>query len=382
MPTFLAAYALVCAALALGYAALLFGVLRVWRALPTLSAPPAFHPSVRISVVIAARNEAAYIESCLQSILRTYYPVALREVIVVDDYSEDDTAVRVARLAAKMPGTLQLLRLSEANPPAPPGKKSALQYGIAHATGELIVTTDADCIAPPQWLRLLAWAYETHRPGAIAAPVLLEARAGAWAAFQALDVGATMAITAAALARGWFAAGNGANLCYPKATFEAVGAFAGSEHRASGDDMFLLAKLPVRRVLFLKNADAAVHTQPCPTARDFFWQRLRWGTKNTQWPNRRLQFSLALSLALCLTILVNAALALVCPLLGWVALFQCTAKVAADYALLRHVTAFFRQKALLRYFWPAAAAHLVYVATVGLASLFVLRCMWKGRWVK
>lgn len=374
------AYVLACVVLAVGYAGLLWVVRRVWCALPEQQVPAHLQPTVPISVVVAARNEASCIEACLRSVLAGDYPAALREVIVVDDYSEDDTAARVALLAAEAPGSVRLLRLCEATPPAPPGKKSALQWGITHARGELIATTDADCTAPPRWLSLLALAYTTHRPNAVVAPVVLDVRPRCWwDSFQALDTAATMAITGVALARGWFAAGNGANLCYPKAVFEAVGGYAGSEHRASGDDMYLLAKMPLQQVLFLKNAAAAVRTRPCSDVRAFWAQRLRWGTKNAAWPNRRLQGTLALVLALHTTLLANALLAFWKPLLGVVALFQLGAKAGADHALLREMSRFFHQKNILRHFWPSLLAHVVYVAIVGWAALVVRRYTWKGR---
>lgn len=371
-------YIVACVLLACSYVLLLQAVLQMWSSMPVWEAPPGFQPSVRISVVIAARNEAANIEACVRSILACNYPAALREIVVVDDYSEDDTAERVARLAAAHPNEVRLLCLSDTRPPAPPGKKSALSRGIACAHGELIVTTDADCLVPPRWLWLLASAYEKRRPSAIVAPVALQTRNG-WERFQALDVAATMGITGTALACRWFAMGNGANLCYPKTTFERIGGFAANAHRASGDDMFLLAKLPVEEVFFLKNADATVQTQPCPTVRAFFQQRMRWGTKNTGWTNRRLQAVLALLWAVPFGVVCNALLAPWYLPLGGVALLLLSAKAWADRRLLGEMTAFFHQKKYLSHFWMALLTHTIYLTVVGLASLVVRRYLWKGR---
>ncbi|MEY4054137.1 MAG: hypothetical protein RL034_1055, partial [Bacteroidota bacterium] len=49
-------------------------------------------PITKFSVVIPARNEAANIESCIKGILLQNYPTHLFEIIVVDDFSEDNTA--------------------------------------------------------------------------------------------------------------------------------------------------------------------------------------------------------------------------------------------------------------------------------------------------
>ncbi len=372
------AYAAACLFLAFGYLLLLRAVLHTWRSMSVWEAPADFQPGVRISVVIAARNEAANIEACVCSVLACDYPAALREVVVVDDYSEDDTAERVARLAAAHSDEVRLLRLSETQPSAPPGKKSALSRGIACACGEIIVTTDADCLVPSRWLWLLASVYEKQRPSAIVAPIALQARNG-WECFQALDVAATMGITGAALVRRWFAMGNGANLCYPKAIFECLGGFSGNAHRASGDDMFLLANLPVEEIFFLKNADATVQTQPCPTIKAFFQQRLRWGTKNTGWTNRRLQAVLALLWAVPFAIVCSVLLALWCPPLSGMALLLLSTKARADGRLLREMTAFFHQKEHLGHFWSALLTHTIYLTVVGLASLVTRHYLWKGR---
>jgi len=47
----------------------------------------------RFSIIIPARNEAANIKSCVDSILAQNYPCAFFEIIVIDDFSEDDTAL-------------------------------------------------------------------------------------------------------------------------------------------------------------------------------------------------------------------------------------------------------------------------------------------------
>ena len=73
---------------------------------------PALQPPVFFSVIVPARNESAVIEACLQSILAQAYPADSYEVIVVDDFSTDDTAAKVRKLAAQFP-RVQLLSLQD-----------------------------------------------------------------------------------------------------------------------------------------------------------------------------------------------------------------------------------------------------------------------------
>ena len=68
-----------------------FGKLRVFEPLETsqLAIP------TRFTVIIPARNEAGNIKACVDSILAQDYPLEAIEIIVIDDFSEDDTAFMV-----------------------------------------------------------------------------------------------------------------------------------------------------------------------------------------------------------------------------------------------------------------------------------------------
>jgi glycosyltransferase involved in cell wall biosynthesis len=93
---------------------------------------------------VIAHNEAAGIEQALASIL-AQEGVDHREVIVVDDGSDDGTAERVAHLASRFAG-LRLIRLEQNR-----GRGFARHVGVSDARGRVIATVDADVILPPGW---------------------------------------------------------------------------------------------------------------------------------------------------------------------------------------------------------------------------------------
>lgn len=102
-------------------------------------------PAPRVSVVIAARDEARGIGAALESVLAQDYPDF--EVIVVDDRSSDATPGIVARMAAR-DARLNVVRVS-ALPAGWLGKNYALACGARAASGALYLFADADVVMRP-----------------------------------------------------------------------------------------------------------------------------------------------------------------------------------------------------------------------------------------
>ncbi len=94
-----------------------------------------------ISVVIPSFNEAERIEQCLISLSRQSIPRDEYEIIVVDGGSKDRT-----REIAEKYADYVFIQTS-------PKVGGARNDGALHAKGEIIATTDADTILPPDWLK-------------------------------------------------------------------------------------------------------------------------------------------------------------------------------------------------------------------------------------
>ncbi len=130
------------------YSILILYYWQSWRSIPdfTLSNQTV---STFISVIIPARNEEENIGNLLKALQEQTYPKELFEIIVVDDHSTDKTAEIVAQFE-----NVKLLHLEDDINNS--YKKKAIETGIAAASGELIVTTDADCIPSSEWLQTIA----------------------------------------------------------------------------------------------------------------------------------------------------------------------------------------------------------------------------------
>jgi len=96
----------------------------------------------KVSVIVAARNEAAGIEKALGSLLSLDYPNL--EWIVVDDRSEDDTP-KVLKKMKDRELRLKVIRI-ETLPPGWLGKNHALYAGARKSSGEYLLFTDADVV--------------------------------------------------------------------------------------------------------------------------------------------------------------------------------------------------------------------------------------------
>lgn len=102
-----------------------------------------------VSVVVPARNEAANIVGCLESVAASDYPAF--EIVVVDDRSEDGTG-ELARSVA--PGGARRISVLDGEP-LPEGwlgKPWACWQGARVATGEVLLFTDADTVHGPDLL--------------------------------------------------------------------------------------------------------------------------------------------------------------------------------------------------------------------------------------
>jgi glycosyltransferase involved in cell wall biosynthesis len=103
-------------------------------------APQTGDKPLKVSVIVAARNEARKIQPALQSLLQQDYPNI--EFVVVDDRSTDDTGAILDRLAAG-DSRVRVVHVRQL-PKGWLGKNHAHHLGAGHATGEFLLFTDAD----------------------------------------------------------------------------------------------------------------------------------------------------------------------------------------------------------------------------------------------
>jgi len=329
----------------------------------------------KASIIIAARNEERNIGPCLESLLAQDFPRTQMEIIVVDDHSNDNTADIVKRYAD------QGVRLVQMQYQSVFGKKAAIAMGIASATHDIIITTDADCSYSPTWINTLLSYREKMDAVFVAAPVQFRKEINLLDRFQSLDFMALQGITAAGVSGKYLNMCNGANLLYTKEAYLQVRGFEGIDHIASGDDMLLMEKINKAfpgGVAYCFSEDAIVLTEPAATWSAFIQQRIRWSSKAKNYT------SFFTKAVLLLVYLLNAAVvalllagAFDLQLLKY-GLLLVAMKTIVELPFMIRIARFFNKPALVAWFIPFQPLHALYTVVAGTFGLFS-RYRWKGR---
>lgn len=225
-----------------------------------------------LSVIICARNEEENLRHKLPKILAQDYPQF--EVILVNDFSEDDTKWLLTDLRAQY-SHLKVVEIAE-HVRLKHGKKFAVTLGIKGAQYEHLVFTDADCIPQSdQWLRhmansfgggeeiVLGYSPYNKKPGLLNALIRFE------------TFHTAMSYLSYAL-KGKAYMGVGRNLGYTKSLFFRGKGFAAHMHIPSGDDdLFVNQNASPHNTVICIHPEAQVWSEPKTTFSAYSRQKTR-----------------------------------------------------------------------------------------------------------
>ena len=95
---------------------------------------------LKVTVIIPTYNEEKHILRKIKNTLAVDYPGELKEIIIIDSASKDGTVREIEKILKRV-GGFKFIQQSERR-----GKASALNLAIAQAQGDVILTTDANCL--------------------------------------------------------------------------------------------------------------------------------------------------------------------------------------------------------------------------------------------
>lgn len=363
--------------LLLFYALLLLIYLAGWLMIKPFANNKNNEKQLTFTVIIPARNEAHTIETCLEGIVGQEYPAGHLEIIVVDDYSTDDTAAVVEHFIKCNPNAnIRLLHMQE-HPQQHRLKKAAITFAIGQARHEYIILTDADCSRGKYWLQTINNFLVDTKGKMVYAPVSFKAT-NVFEKIQSLEFAGLVAIGGAAIRLRNPNMCSAANLIFEKKVFTEVGGYTGVDGVASGDDEFLLHrvfKVYPNGVHFLKHIDALVETTANSSLKQLADQRRRWVSKSTKYENRYI------TAIMVGAYLFNAGV-LFFLLADWrFGLMLLAFKTLVEGLLLYFVMSFFKRRYYLIFLPVAELFHIVYVLVIGIWGNMGTY-QWKGRSLK
>jgi len=228
---------------------------------------PAAQPEV--ALLVPARNEAAGADALLGSLAALDFPVDRLTITLVDDCSDDATAVLFDEWAETRPH-VSVVRL-----PEPIGKYRALNEAIgSSAPATIVAICDADVRPRPTWLSKLVEPFADPRVGAVAGYLSPEnADEGIFARYAAVESWVHQLVTSAGKDRLGLDPPTLGACAYRRTALDDVGWFGAS---ASGEDVRISNALTDTgwRIRFAEEAVAdntVVHTP-----QDYWHQHLRW----------------------------------------------------------------------------------------------------------
>jgi cellulose synthase/poly-beta-1,6-N-acetylglucosamine synthase-like glycosyltransferase/peptidoglycan/xylan/chitin deacetylase (PgdA/CDA1 family) len=269
-----------------------------------------------VSVVVPAYNEAVVIARTVGSLAASDYPEF--DVVVVDDGSTDGTAEIVEGL-----GNQRVRVVTQPNA----GKAAALNTGIRHTSGEVVVMVDADTIFEPETMRRLVQPFATQAVGAVSGNTKVGNRRTMIGRWQHIEY-----VMGFNLDRRMYEILQctptvpGAVGAFRRDVLESVGGVSGAT-LAEDTDLTLAISRSGFRVVYVE--DARAWTEAPANLSGLWRQRYRWsfGTMQAVWKHKRALFSRAARerrvgrFALPYLILFQIALPIAAPVIDLFALY-------------------------------------------------------------
>lgn len=317
------------------------------------------------TIIVPARNEEKTIADCLRSIISQTYNHSLFEIIVLNDYSIDNTSNVVSSLIREFKlYQIRLINLSDLDNIK--HKKEAITKGIEEAKNDYVILTDADCTRSENWLETINNYIATTNAKMIYAPVEFNANT-IFEKLQALEFAGLVGIGAAAIELKNPNMCSAANLIFEKRVFFEVDGYKDNMHIASGDDEFLMHKVFKRypnHVKFLYNEKAIVQTSPNGTLQQLAQQRKRWVSKSTKYENRYITLILAMAYFFNISILINIFVN------QEIAVCQLIFKALIECIFLYKILQLYKKTKLIVLLPLAEIFHILYVVIIGIWANF------------
>jgi len=358
----------------------IYFITRIHIGLLSLRHAPAAGSQPIVSVIVAARDEEKSIGQCLQSLVQQTYPANRYEIIIVDDGSTDMTS-SIVRSFSERYSNVHLLSLPAGTERGTGRKPLAIAQGIGQAAGEIILATDADCIAPPRWIQIMVNHFEDNVVF-VAGPVSEQASTNFFSKLERLEFLGLITTAAGLIGSGRPIICNGANLAYRRNAFISVGGF-GSAGSFNDDESLMnrMIQRKIGKVVFAPELGAVITTRSSNTMISFLRQRIRWANKRGRYEDTSILVTLIFLYLFFLSFALTALLIPFDQQLLLPVLLVFGGKVFVDYFVLYSGARLFFQRIPIFHFLIAELLHVPYIV-IAAAIGQICSLQWKGRAIR
>lgn len=236
---------------------------------------------MKLSILLAARNEAANILPCLHSLAALDTAQHEVEILIGDDQSTDATAEVVGRFIQDYPH-FRLIPIQPSDTLS--GKANALCQLCQYAHGEWWLFTDADMVLPPTWLQAIV-AHIDEQTGVIVGCTVPQALS-LWSTLQTLDWAMYLGILYVLAQCGVAVTGMGNNMAVAAQAYRQVGGYENLPFSLT-EDYILFRAIVAQGFGFkqLYSQDVLGQTQAVGSWQGLLAQRRRWLAEFRHFPS-------------------------------------------------------------------------------------------------
>lgn len=324
-----------------------------------------------VSIIVAARNEETNILSCLESLNNLVYPQDKIEIILVDDASTDRTRQLISEFINDK-SKFKLLKLVEDNQTNLKGKTRAMAEGIKASTGEIILTTDADCVVNPLWAKTIASYY--HDDVGLVNGYTTQSVKGSFSGMQAIDFIYLLFIAAGTINLGKPVSCIGNNMSFRRKAYEETGGYENLPFSVTEDFLLLnsISRLKKYKLAYPLDTNALVTSINCESIGELFKQKKRWAVGGLEAP----PFGVLL---MSWAFLTNLFILLTPFFLSSIWMYMVLFKFAIDFFVLLPLHRNLRLQKNLKYFLVFEIYLTLYLFVLPFAVLLNKKVKWKDR---
>lgn len=334
-----------------------------------------------ISVIVPFRNEEKNIANTYKNLIEQNYPKEMFEIIFVND-SSDDTSLHIIKNFPKVENVIIISVPNDYSANA--HKKRAIRFGIENSKGEIIVSTDADCIHKKDWLKNLL-NYFDEKTGFVSGPVEFVSDEKLFSKMQRLEFAGLVITGAGLIGSGSPTICNAANIAYRKKVFDEVGGFVYQMSLSSGDDELLMQKIhrdTNYKIKFALDKNAIVSTEANPTVKDFYHQRKRWASKGLFYGDHFLLLKLALIFLFYLSLISQPILGIFISTTFYLTfIISFLLKIIFEYIVIKRGVDLLFNEEILKPFILTEILQVPYILISGFMGMFG-NLTWKDRKIK